>query len=121
MSAARLAISALLILGLSGCGVIGSLGDSLGFGGLRGEPVQRLPYRARLAKGEDRRDVFVRVAGGAATVDAVRESVRYPATTYCLASFGGSDVDWVTDPATGDWAFVREGNEMVFSGRCTAR
>ena len=80
-----------------------------------------LPYRASLTKGEDRRDFLVRVVAGGASVAAVRESVRFPATRYCLETFGGSDALWVRDPGTGDWAFTRDGQDMIFRGRCVAR
>ncbi|MEM7719417.1 MAG: hypothetical protein AAF222_09440 [Pseudomonadota bacterium] len=80
-----------------------------------------LPFRARLSKGDDRRDITVRVRAGGVAVSDVRESVRFPATRYCLTTFGGSDTRWIIDPATGDWAFARDGQDMIFQGRCTAR
>lgn len=54
-------------------------------------------------------------------LDVLRESIRYPATRYCLTTFGASDAEWVTDAAMGDWASVTDGKTRVFSGRCTAR
>lgn len=104
-----------LLVPLSGCGTIGNW--------FRGGAVAdtALPFRARLGRGADRRDFTVSVAAGGATVPQVRESVRFEATRYCLNTFGGSDADWVLDPATGDWAFARDGEALVFSGRCTAR
>ncbi len=83
-----------------------------------------LPYPSSLSRAEDPRGFTVSVAAGAASVDDVRESARMPATRHCLETYGGSDVDWATDPATGDWDFIREGEGgdlMVFSGRCTVR
>ena len=80
-----------------------------------------LPYRAVLTKGEDRRNFAVRVRAGGVSVPDVRESVRFQATRYCLTTFGGSDARWAIDPSTGDWAFAREGEDMIFTGRCLAR
>ena len=80
-----------------------------------------LPFRASLALGEDRRDFTVSVRAGDNSLQAVRETVRFTATRYCLPTYGGSDVDWVIDPATQDWAFTRDGEDMVFTGRCLAR
>ena len=100
---------------LSGCGLRERL-----FGG-NGQADAALPYRAKLTKGDDRRDIAVRVRAGGVTVSDVRESVRFEATRYCLATYGGSDTRWQIDPATGDWAFTRDGQDMIFSGRCTAR
>jgi hypothetical protein len=80
-----------------------------------------LPYRADITKGDDRRDISVRVRAGGASVPAVRETVRFQATRYCLWNYGGSETRWTQDPATGDWAFTRSGEDMVFTGRCIAR
>ncbi len=100
---------------LSGCGVRERL-----FGG-SGQAAASLPYNAKLARGEDRRDIAIRVRAGGVSVDAVRESVRFQATRYCLSTYGGSDTRWEIDPVTGDWAFRRDGQDMIFNGRCVAR
>lgn len=113
MSVVRL-LSLVLVLGLAGCGLIRPIGGE-------GVSAQNLPYRASLKRGEDRRDLTVRVRAPGATVGQVRESVRFQTTRYCLSTFGGSDAYWAIDPATGDWAFVRAGEDMVFTARCTAR
>ena len=80
-----------------------------------------LPYKASLVRGEDGRDVTVTVKAGGVSVEDVRESARFPVTRYCISFYGGSDADWDIDPATGDWAFSREGDNMIFSARCTTR
>lgn len=100
---------------ISGCGIRERL-----FGG-DGQADTALPYPAKLTKGEDRRDIAVRVRAGGVSVDDVRESVRFQATRYCLATYGASDTRWDIDPATGDWAFSRDGQDMIFTGRCVAR
>ena len=51
----------------------------------------------------------------------MRESVRYQATYHCLQSFGDSDADWRIDPTTGDWAYVRTEQTMIFTARCEGR
>ena len=86
-----------------------------------GVAATALPYKTRMSRGEDRRDVTVSAEAPGATVEAVRESVRFEATRYCLTFFGASEADWTIDPATGDWAFVRDGDDMIFTARCTAR
>ena len=83
---------------------------------------RELPFKASLDKGEDPRDIEVKVAHKGADLDALRESVRFEATKYCLLNFGGSEADWQIDPATDDWAFRADGDSAyVFSARCTAR
>lgn len=105
-----------VLLMLSGCG----LRDRF-FGSGPMQADVSLPFDARLNKGTDRRNFTVTVRAGGASIDRVRETVRFEATGYCLNSFGGSDTRWDIDPVTNDWAFRRAGENMIFSGRCTAR
>ncbi|RVV97253.1 hypothetical protein EKE94_14655 [Mesobaculum littorinae] len=100
---------------LAGCG----LGERVGLGAAR--KAASLPYSAQLDPGADPRDFAVAVKAGPVGVDAVRESVRYPATRYCLTTFGTSDAIWRIDPQTEDWAAIRDGDRLLFGGRCTAR
>lgn len=100
---------------LAGCGATERLGDMFRSIG------QDTEFRTSLSKGEDRRDISVRVRAGGVSVVDVRESVRFEATRYCLRNFGNSDIRWAIDGATGDWAFERDGEAMIFSGRCLAR
>ena len=118
MRGVLLSVVILATLPLEGCGTIGDAWNGLWGGNLSDRP---LPYRAKLSKGQDRRDFLVRVNAGGVGVDAVRESVRFPATRYCLKTFGASDADWLINPDTGDWSFARDGSNMIFKGRCTAR
>lgn len=109
---------------LAGCGIFNGNSGPLGIGRIFGDggaSAAGLPYRAQLRRGEDRRNFVVTARAGGVGVAAARESVRFPATRYCLETYGGSDVEWVIDPATGDWAFTRNGQDMLFQGRCTAR
>ncbi len=100
---------------LSGCG---SVRDRI-FGGSQSDSA--LPFRATLTKGDDRRNISVRVRAGGVAVADVRESVRFQATRYCLTNFGGADTRWQIDPVSRDWAFTRDGQDMIFQGRCVAR
>lgn len=116
MSLKRWIILGSIALIVSGCGVRDRL-----FGG--GEQSDRtLPYRTSISKGEDRRNIAVRVErAGGVSVDDVRESARFGATRYCLSNFGGSDARWALDPQSGEWAFTRDGADMIFTARCVAR
>ena len=104
----------LIAVSLTGCSLIRP------FGG-QGVSASPLPYSASISKGEDARDLTVTVKADGASLEDVRESARFPVTRYCLTNYGGSDADWSTDPATGDWAFQREGGDMILSARCTTR
>ena len=125
MGMTRLSLFGAMLLSLGGCGVLGGNGNGfLGIGKLFGDggaAEAGLPYRASLARGEDRRDFTVRTSAGGVGVAEARESTRFPATRYCLETYGNSDIDWQIDSATGDWAFTRDGQVMIFQGRCTAR
>ncbi len=115
-----------LCTSLTACGLFGS-----GNPGRQAETENELPYRAKLTKGEDTRDFAVTIDLGRRgqpdpgdappSVDDLRESARFEATKYCLLVFGGSDVTWVIDPQTDDWALSRDGDVLGFKGRCSAR
>jgi hypothetical protein len=88
----------------------------------RGPRAADLPYDARLNTGETWRDFTVLVRAPGATLADARESARFMATRHCIGRTGSSEVDWVLDPATGDWAVSRtDGGEPVVSGRCAER
>lgn len=80
-----------------------------------------LPFKAKFKKGDDPRDIEIRVQNKGAGVEAVRESVRFEATKYCIINYGGSDAEWRIDPATQDWAFVQDDKGLTFFARCTTR
>lgn len=109
-------LGALIVSTLSACGIP----QRFGFGGA--EPETPLPFRTDLDRNRDEPRLFtVSVEAQGAGIDAVRESVRHPATGYCLITFGGSDIDWDMDGA-GEWRAARtEDGDLVFSGTCTAR
>jgi len=88
----------------------------------RGPRGVDLPFDARLDTGETRRDFTVLVRAPGATLTQARESARFMATRHCIDNTGFSDVDWVLDPATGDWAVSRNAaGEPIVSGRCAQR
>lgn len=81
-----------------------------------------LPFDARLSTGETAREFTILVRAPGATLEQARESARYEATRQCIEQTGFSDVDWVMDPATGDWAVSRnDAGEPIVSGRCARR
>ena len=115
MTLTRLLILICVALTLTGCGLRERIFGS------GGQADRVLPYKAKLARGEDTRDFAVQVQAGGASVQAVRESARFQATRYCLTNFGGADASWQLDPVTGDWAYSRDGGDLLFRGRCVAR
>ena len=86
-------------------------------------PSEPRPFKAKLTAARSAPDFTVSVAQGAANLDAVRESVRFPATNHCLRYFGASQIDWVA--AAGDpdaWIGQPTANgQTIYSGRCNPR
>ena len=104
---------------LAGCGTFGFIGKTAG---KRATSENELPFRAKASKGsDDVSDFSVSVSNEGSGIDEVRESVRFEATKYCLYTNGNSDVSWAEDASSGDWAFIQDGNALVFSGRCVGR
>ncbi|AHM02641.1 hypothetical protein roselon_00184 [Roseibacterium elongatum DSM 19469] len=113
----RIALVLALVLPVSGCGVGQRVSSFVG--GAGSNQQAGLPYRARLSTGETRRDFTVTVQAGGASLDEARESARFPATSHCVDRYGTSAIDWVLDPATGDWAVTRTADgDLTVSGRC---
>jgi len=118
-TATRLLVISGLLASLSACGAVGNLRERV-FGVNPSD--YGLPFRADLNTGETRRDFAVTVRAEGASLEEARESARYPATRHCLDRFGLSAVDWVIDPATGDWAVTRtEAGSLIVSGQCVGR
>lgn len=116
------AILILVTAVLTGCGLTERLGASVGLGQGRVRSDETVPYAAVLFPSRDApREFTVSTREVALPLDQLRESIRYPATRYCIETFGSSQMEWNFDAATGDWASVTDGTERVFSGRCTAR
>lgn len=108
----RWLVAGVLVLATASCGSIQRLRTGA-------SSADALPYNARLSRG-DGRSFTVSVASRGASIDAVRESVRFPATRHCMTRFGASDAVWRTD-AGGEWLAVSDGSRLRFAGRCTAR
>lgn len=86
----------------------------------KAQAERALPFRASMKDAKDG-TLTVSVKAPGASVDAVRESVRFPVTRHCLQQRGSSTADWVLNPTTGDWAYaVDAGGTMTFTARCRA-
>ena len=121
----RAGVTLVLAAGLlAGCGLSDRLGIGLGtgLGQTRVRSGAAVPYRATLtASREDKRDFVVVTREVAVPLDELRDSLRYPATRYCIQTFGASDIAWTANAAGDDWAVVSDGQTLSVSGRCTAR
>lgn len=112
LNSLRLAIGVGLVFGLTACS---------GFQD-RGPRAVGLPFDAKLDQAETWRDFTVVVRAPGAALTDIRESARFMATRHCLERSGFSDVTWLIDPETGDWAVARTTDgEPSVTGRCAGR
>lgn len=116
-------VTLMLCTSLMGCGAFGNFsGFGSKAGGKRATTENELPFKAKVTKGdEDILDFSVSVANNGEGLDAVRESVRFEGTKYCLFTNGSSDIAWTLDGTSADWAFVQDGDALTFTGRCVGR
>ncbi|QFU08352.1 hypothetical protein PARPLA_02951 [Rhodobacteraceae bacterium THAF1] len=116
----RLIILVALAASLTGCGRFNL--PNVPFTN-RIQPSEPLPFKTNLAAARGAQTFQVSVAQGAADLEAVRESVRFPATNHCMRYYGSSQIDWVS--AAGDpnaWVGQpTESGATVYSGRCDPR
>ena len=119
----RLIFLVALVAALAGCGRLPSIPVPGSGMFSRQQPSDPLPFPTRLAAERGSDDFRVSVAQGAAGLDAVRESVRFPATRHCLRFFGSSAIDWVSAPGQPEAWIGQAGAEgsVTYSGRCTGR
>ncbi len=74
-------------------------------------------FRTKVAKVDGKRDVFtVTVRDVAQSVAGAREAGRHEAVSYCVGTYGSSDIDWVVGPDTPELRIVD--NAIVFQGTC---
>lgn len=76
-------------------------------------------YGAKLSKVGDRREDFVvAVQDPSQGINGAREAGRFEATTYCVKTFGDSDIAWRAgyDPDAG--AAVIDGGSLILRGSC---
>ncbi len=120
-SVSRLILASILCLATIACSRLPSLPGTGAFGQAR--PETPLPYPSRLAQGDGSAQFAVAVTSNGAPLDAVRESVRFPATRYCMRHFGTSDIDWAAPAGTPEaWTGRADAKgQVVYAGRCTGR
>jgi hypothetical protein len=121
MAVPRLILVSLVCLAATGCSRLPTL-PGTGIGGA--QPDTALPYPASVSGREGDPAAFdVAVTTGGAPLPATRESVRFPATRYCLARFGTSDIVWSAPAAAPDaWTGrLAPDGRVVYGGRCAGR
>lgn len=76
-------------------------------------------YPAKLSKSNDRREQFsVAVRDFAQGINGAREAGRFAGTTYCVETFGDSDISWQPGYGPEDASVVSENGVLIFRGSC---
>lgn len=76
-------------------------------------------FRAKSGKVEKQRDVFeVSVKGVSKSPSGARQAAYHEGVSYCLATFGSSEIIWTQDPLNEEVPVNVQGDTMRFQGRC---
>lgn len=74
-------------------------------------------FRAKVSKVNKQRDVFqVTVKDPAKSIDGAREAGRHAGVSYCVKTYGNSDIEWSIGPDTEQLTITD--NKLVFQGKC---
>ena len=76
-------------------------------------------FRAKANKVEKQRDVFVvTVRDVSRSIDGARQAAYHTGISYCLASFGSSDIIWEQDPLDKETSLRIADDTLTVQGRC---
>lgn len=130
----RLGLVLAVLLALPGCAVLQGVNRTvtsvtspiLGSSGSarRGVvEVEGTRFRTRVAaSSEDRRTFATSTPGATAAPTAAAEAGRTQAITYCLRTFGGSQIQWIMGPdVEPEQIVVDENGTLQLTGRCVVR
>ncbi len=85
--------------------------------------VRSVRVRASLSRGTDRRDFKVSVSPFAAISEQALASAHHRAISYCLETYGGSDIAWIVGPdqPIAELPVDGETDTVTLDGRCIQR
>jgi len=76
-------------------------------------------FRTRLNKVDGQRDQFtVKIRDAAKSIEGAREAGRYEGTSYCVNTYGNSDIKWVVGPDTPPEQLRLVDGDLTFRGAC---
>ena len=76
-------------------------------------------FRAKASKVDKQRDVFVvTVRDASQSLDGARQAAYHTGVSYCLASFGSSDIIWEQDPLDEESTLRIADDTLSVQGRC---
>lgn len=125
MTAMRTFCLALAVVGVSSCGLFQGDKDTVEVRSDGDSPesveVREVRVRASLAKEKDRRDFTVKVSPFVAIPEQALESGRFKAISYCLGTYGGSDIKWTAGPDHPVEELPVHDDTVTLRGRCIQR
>lgn len=76
-------------------------------------------FRTKVSKVDGQRDEFVvNVRDVSQSVAGARAAALHAANSYCVGTYGSSDIAWVVGPDTPDAALGLEDNTLSYRGTC---
>ncbi len=76
-------------------------------------------YPAKLSKSGDRREEFVvTVSDVAQGISGARAAGRFEGTTYCVETFGDSDITWQPGYGPEDGSAISDNGSLLLRGSC---
>ncbi|MCY3996271.1 MAG: hypothetical protein OXF07_09025 [Rhodobacter sp.] len=127
MTMARILFLAIAVATISSCGLLRGDRETVEVRDGGSEPgaveVRSVRVRASLGRGTDRRDFTVSVSPFAAIAEQALASARHRAISYCLETYGGSDIAWVVGPDQPIAELPVDGDTdtVTLDGRCIQR
>ncbi|MDF1855511.1 hypothetical protein [Pseudooceanicola sp.] len=113
----RRAVLAVMLVALTGCGVVQS-GVSWVSGGGRVSFDDKY-YRAKLTKDDEAPQKFsVTVNKVSQSLAGAKEAGRYESVKYCMKFFGWSGVDWTIGPDDPDSSLIIVDDTLTLKGEC---
>jgi len=127
MTLARMLFLALTVAAVSSCGPSRGGRETVevrdGGSGSGTAEVRSVRVRASLSRGTDRRDFTVSVSPFAAISEQALASAHHRAISYCLETYGGSDIAWIVGPDQPIAELPVDGDTdtVTLDGRCIQR
>ena len=125
MILARMLCLALAVATVSSCGLFRGSKETVEVRNEGVEPgtveVRRVRVRASLDKGNDKRDFTVSVSPFASASEQALEAAYYKAASYCLKTYGGSDIAWTVGPDQPVDELPVMDDTVTLEGRCAQR
>lgn len=108
-----LLLAALALTGLAACSTSTSNNDRVSFDGIE------FKTKAKAVDKKNAPETFdVTVKNARQSLDGAKEAGRYEGTKYCIATFGSSDIIWISGPDVENSELVLDDDTLMLQGTC---